>query len=260
MVGNINYWSHSHEKEKYYDGKVTVRDIDYNYHWNDANWKDLASAGGNDRYIVETDDEGVETLVHAETGSHIGVRIYKDQVAPNVWSSYDPQDSTGTINWDAITDVQYEVWSNESIPNKYNGDDRSWKNTNVQTQYFEEVVVDGQSHGWSEFVGVVEERDGFIEIRNSRWDVVAQRIDPDANPNETSYAAMVQTYGSAFSDAWTAVASYLPSVFKDDDGATIEEDLKYTADKWGNILVFDASGDMIGEIGYWSHTDTWDTS
>ena len=70
-------------------------------------------------------------------------------------------------------------------------------------------MVDGQSHGWSEFVGVVEERDGFIEIRNSRWDVVAQRIDPDANANETSYAAMVQTYGSAFSDAWTAVASYL---------------------------------------------------
>ena len=131
--------------------------------------------------------------------------------------SYDPKDSTGTIDWDAITDIQYEVRTNESISNKYRGDDREWKNSNTQTQYFEEVVVDGQSHGWSEFVGVVEERDGFIEIRNSRWDVVAQRIDPDANANETSYAAMVQTYGSAFSDAWTAVASYLPSVFKDED-------------------------------------------
>lgn len=260
MVGNINYWSHSHEWESYYDGKVTVRNVDYNYHWNDANWKDLANAGGYDRYIVETDDEGAETLIHDETGSNIGVRIYKDQVDDNVWSSYDPKDSTGTIDWDAITDIQYEVRTNESISNKYRGDDREWKNSNTQTQYFEEVVVDGQSQGWSEFEGVVEERDGFIEIRNSRWDVVAQRIDPDAKANETSYAAMVQTYGSAFSDAWTAVASYLPSAFKDDEGNTIEEYLKYTADKWGNILVFDASGDMIGEIGYWSHTDTWDTS
>jgi hypothetical protein len=260
MVGNINYWSNSHEWETYYDGKVTVRNLDYNYNWNDADWKNLANSGGYDRYIVETDGAGVETLIHDETGSNTGVRIYKSQVAGELWSSYDPKDSTGTIDWDAITDIQYEVRKNESISNKYRGEDRDWQNSNAQTQYFKEVVVDGQSQGWSEFVGIVEERDGFIEIRDESWDVVAQRIDPDANPNETSYGAMMQTYGSAFSNAWDAVSSYLPSVFKDDDGATIEEDLKYTADKWGNILVFDASGDMVGEIGFWSHSDTWDTS
>jgi hypothetical protein len=260
MVGNINYWSNSHEWESYYDGKVTVRNLDYNYNWNDADWTNLANSGGYDHYIVETDGAGLETLIHDETGSNTGVRIYKSQVAADVWSSYDPGDSTGTIDWDAITDIQYEVRTNESISNKYRGDDRDWQNSNAQTQYFKEVVVDGQSHGWSEFVGIVEERDGFIEIRDEYWDVVAQRIDPDSNPNETSYVAMMQTYGSAFSDAWDAVSSYLPSVFKDDNGATIEEDLKYTADKWGNILVFDAVGDMIGEIGFWSHSDTWDTS
>ncbi len=261
MVGNINYWSNSHEWESYYDGKVTVRNLDYNYNWHDADWKNLANSGGYDRYIVETDSAGSETLIHDETGSNTGVRIYKNQVADDVWSSYDPEDGTGTIEWDKVTDIQYEVRSNESIKNEYRGDDRQWQSSNAQTQYFQEVVDDdGQSHGWSEFVGVVEERDGFIEIRDARWNLIAQRIDPDANPIETSYAAMVQTYGSAFSNAWDAVAPYLPSAFKDGANATIEEDLKYTADKWGNILVFDASGDMIGEIGFWSHTDTWESS
>ena len=261
MVGNINYWSNSHEWESYYDGKVTVRNLDYNYNWHDADWKNLANSGGYDRYIVETDSAGSETLIHDETGSNTGVRIYKNQVADDVWSSYDPKDGTGTIEWDKVTDIQYEVRSNESIKNEYRGDDRQWQSSNAQTQYFQEVVDDdGQSQGWSEFVGVVEERDGFIEIRDARWNLIAQRIDPDANPIETSYAAMVQTYGSAFSNAWDAVAPYLPSAFKDGANATIEEDLKYTADKWGNILVFDASGDMIGEIGFWSHTDTWESS
>ena len=140
--------------ESYYDGKVTVRNLDYNYNWHDADWKNLANSGGYDRYIVETDSAGSETLIHDETGSNTGVRIYKNQVADDVWSSYDPKDGTGTIEWDKVTDIQYEVRSNESIKNEYRGDDRQWQSSNAQTQYFQEVVDDdGQSQGWSEFVG-----------------------------------------------------------------------------------------------------------
>ena len=62
MVGRINFWSNSHEWESYYDEIVTVRNIDYNYNWFDEGWNDLANAGGNDRYIIETGDDGSETL------------------------------------------------------------------------------------------------------------------------------------------------------------------------------------------------------
>ena len=38
------------------------------------------------------------------------------------------------------------------------------------------------------------------------------------------------------------------------------QSFKYTADKWGNILIFDTSGEMVGQINYWSHVDQWDRS
>lgn len=255
MAAQINYWNDEHSWDGWFDGKVLpVINKNYNYNFHDADWNNIANAGGFDRYI----DEGDDSFVHDETGTNIGVRIYKfdpDTGEVNAkWENYNPNDTTGTIDWDAVTEVQVQRNSWEAISNKYRHEDWSGISSNTNIQYFEEV----EGRGWSQFVGVIEKRDGYIEIRDQHWNVVAQKIDPTADPLDIDYDAMLAKYGDAFEEAWAAVGDMLPSVFKDVDGKTIEANLLYTSDKWDNILVFNEDGDMIGEIGYWSNANTWD--
>ena len=253
MAAQISYWNNDDQWDGWFDGQVLpVKNVHYDYNFNDAEWNNIANAGGFDRYIIEKDGN----LVHDETGTNIGVKIYKDAVDPSIWADYDPEDATGTIVWDDVTEVRVQTDTWKSISNEYRRDDWGGISSNTRIEFFDEV----EGHGWGQFVGAVEERDGYIEIRDKHWNVIAQRIDPNASPSETSYQAMVLKYGSGFKDAWVELADMLPSVFKDENGATIQESLKYTSDKWGNILVFEASGAMIGEIGYWSNEDTWDRS
>lgn len=253
MAAQVSYWYHEDQWDGWFDGQVLpVKNVNYNYNFNDADWNSIANAGGFDRYIVEKDGN----LVHDETGTNIGVQIYKDEADPSIWADYDPEDATGTIVWDDVTEIRVQTDTWKSISNEYRRDDWGGISSNTRIEFFDEV----EGHGWGQFVGAVEERDGYIEVRDKHWNVIAQRIDPDASPSETSYQAMVLKYGSGFKDAWVELADMLPSVFKDESGATIQESLKYTSDKWGNILVFDASGAMIGEIGYWSNEETWDRS
>ena len=253
MAAQINYWYNEDQWDGWFDGQVLpIKNVNYNYNFNDRDWNSIANAGGFDRYIVEDDGN----LVHDETGTNIGVQIYKDEIDPSIWADYDPEDATGTIVWDDVTEIRVQTDTWKSISNEYRRDDWDGISSNTRKEFFDEV----EGYGWAQFVGAVEERDGYIEIRDKHWNVIAQRIDPNASSNETSYQAMVLKYGSGFKDAWVELADMLPSVFKDENGATIQESLKYTADKWGNILVFDASGAMIGEIGYWSNEETWDRS
>ncbi len=251
MAAQINYWNDTHEWEGWFDGQVLpVKNVNYNYNFHDADWNNIANAGGFDRYIVEDDGN----LVHDETGTNIGVQVYKDAVSDAVWQEYDPNDTTGTLAWDDVTEVRYQIDSWEAISNEYRYSDWGGKSTQTRIEYFEEV----EDRGWSQFVGVVEKRDGYIEIRDDDWNLVAQKIDPDASASETSYTAMLLKYGSDFKDAWDKVADSLPSVFKDDGGATNQENFLYATDKWDNILVFDTDGTLIGQINYWSSQDTWD--
>jgi len=251
MAAQINYWNDVGQWDGWFDGQVLPqKNIHYNYNFHDADWNNIANAGGFDRYIVEEDGN----LVHDETGTNIGVQIFKDDTPAIIWDEYDPD--VPTIIWENITEIRYQTDTWQSISNEYRNDDWTGTNSNTRIEFFDEV----EGHNWAQFVGAVEQRDGYIEIRDENWNVIEQRIDPEASALETSYMAMVTKYGSAFSDAWVAVADMLPSVFKDEDGVTNEKNFLYTSDRWDNILVFSSNGKMIGEIGYWSNENTWDRS
>ena len=256
MVGQINF--HTDENEWTFlqcrrcRGGKTVKNVHYDYNIHDADWNQVANSGGNALYIVE--DDG--TLVLDEVGSKVGFVQHKYEMDPAAWATFDPGDTKGTINFDNVTQIRYETHSFESVStdNPYRIPDEDWSDSNVTIQYYEEVA----GRGWPEFVGSKQERDGFIEIRDANWNVVVKSVD---DTQAMDFDALVSAYGGVGGDmesAWNALSSSLPTAFQDTGT------LSFTEDQWGNILIFsgsgDTSGEMIGQINYWSHYDEWDRS
>ena len=256
MVGQINFWTNENEWERYYDDQIlTVKNINYNYNFHDADWNNIANSGGNERYIVDPDDG---SLMLDERGMNVGFRINKDDVSSERWAEYDPQ--VDAINFDDpdaenfVEEIRYETRSWESVTNDYRAENENWSDSNVQIQYF--ARPEGQN--WLDDVGAMEIRDGFVEIYDRQWNTISKRVEVGL-----SYDEMVTKYGNDFVEAWSALADYLPDEFGDG------RSLLYTTDKWDNILMFNGDtpvikdtyeikpGEMIGKINYWSHSDTW---
>ena len=246
MAGQINYWVSEDEWERFYDDEiVTVKNVHFNYNFHDADWNQIANSGGNQRYIIDPEN-GAEVL--DEVGKNIGFMQRKADVDPTLWETYDPEDDSGTITFEDVTEIRYETRSWESVTNKFRDEDDSWSDSNVQIQYYEEV--DGRD--WPEFTGSVEQRDGFIELRDEHWRIVSKKVD-----GGETFLQMITKYGSDFTKAWEALEQSLPSDWVT-DGAY--ESFKFTTDKWDNILIFDDAGEMVGQINYWSHVDQWSRS
>ena len=54
---------------------------------------------------------------------------------------------------------------------------------NTRIEYFQESEPDEWGNSYDEFIGVVEYRDGFIEVRDENWNTIARLVDP-ANADE----------------------------------------------------------------------------
>ena len=86
----------------------------------------------------------------------------------------------------------------------------SWReeeevDTSLQVRFYEEIEMDG---GWyhDKFLGTMEKRDGFIEIRDENWNTISRVVDPDS---ATSFSEIVAQY-KHLDWAWNEVAEYLP--------------------------------------------------
>ena len=102
-------------------------------------------------------------------------------------------------------------------------------------------------HTHEGMLGVVEYRDGFIEVRDSNWNTIGRFADL---ANAQGLAKFINdTVYEDFENAWNAVEAYLPSEW----GALA--DLKFTADSDSdNILVMDASGTLLARVNVWLDT------
>ena len=256
MAAQVNHWVNEDQWERFYDDQLlTVKNIHFNYSFHDADWNQIANSGGNQRYIIDPDD-GSEIL--DEVGKNIGFMQTKDAVDPTLWATYDPSDASGTIDFSKVSEIRYETRSWNSVTNKYRDSDDNWSDSNVQIQYYEEVTDGaGNVRDWPEFTGSVEQRDGFIEIRDEHWRIVSKKVD-----GGETYLQMVTRYGSDFDTAWAKLEASLPTEWTtaDSGGVKAYEGFKFTTDKWDNILIFDNTGEMVGQINYWSHVDQWSRS
>ncbi|MGY8791275.1 MAG: hypothetical protein ACKVKR_13525, partial [Pseudomonadales bacterium] len=261
MIGQINYWSDTNEWTRWSEGgDLTVKNFNYNYNFHDADWNNLASSGGNERFIVDPTDVSGDTLLLDETSMNIGFTIAKADAGAS-WTNYDPNNA-GTITFADVDEVRYSTNSWSAVENAYRTEDEIYADSNVSIQYFDNDL------GGDTFVGAVEISDGFIKIRNSNWEAVSKVIDPASLGAGSTYNAMITKYGADFADAWTKLGASMPDVFKINTAAngetpvyeTNEANFSYSVDKRDNILIFGTTGEMIGKINYWAYSDTFDRS
>ena len=144
------------------------------------------------------------SIGHYGMGERILIDALGNQVDDNSWvnvgstmferSSPNTWDSTIKAAYyvDAVADSLESVgdWSDidriEVSQNTYtHSADPSWRdaeetNTSLQVRFYEEVAMDGGNWYHNKFLGTMEKRDGFIEIRDDNWNTVSRVVDPDS--------------------------------------------------------------------------------
>ena len=88
-------------------------------------------------------------------------------------------------------------------------------------------------------IGVVEYRDGFIEVRDGNWNTLGRFADVSSADGFDKFASDY----TGLEAAWDAVADYFPAEWSE------RKDLLFSADSNDNILVMDAEGVLsVGSI------------
>ena len=110
----------------------------------------------------------------------------------------------------------------------------------TRVEYFEEVVEGEGDYTWTwyNFLGTVETRDGFVEVRDSNWNTIARIADASA----LLTLEEIDDEVSGFADAFTSVVDSLPA-------ALSGENVGFTMDDW-HIYAF-ANGELISTINHW---------
>jgi len=104
-----------------------------------------------------------------------------------------------------------------------------------------------QHHTYEGRLGVIEYRDGFVEVRDSHWNTIGRFADIK---NAVGFNSFVDDY-EGLEAAWDAVTTYLPSDWGE------RANLLFTADNSDNILVMDTTGILLGRINNWGYENTW---
>ena len=236
----VGVWEDSHEWTSWDDIKYRNDDAQYNFHT--ENWEHLANSGGSSRYIVR---EGEEDILDEE-GSNLGISTQDPDGITTALGDYADL-SAQYLGTDAegftITRVQTQSnsWSGKSHELRGEGFEE-WTDSNERIEIF--GGLEGQP---DDLVGSIELREGFLVVRDGDWNTVARLLDGDGLTIDK-----VDAIYNGFSNAWDAVSQYMPEEFQPESS-----DLKFSVDDWGNVLVFDANGAMLGRVHTWEHTNSW---
>ena len=117
-----------------------------------------------------------------------------------------------------------------------------------RTEYFKKVdgpnILTDTNDYWYEFIGVVQNQNGFFEIRDKYWQELGRVADPSAYMNFDEVKADLGL--EHFEDAWDAMKAYLPAdlkVYADADKKNTTDSKFFTSDG-RDVFVFDSSGEM----------------
>ena len=240
----VNLWSGEHNWTGW-DGTV-YNNKDYHYNIHDADWNHIGNSGSFERYVtVDSDGNTLAEPVLDESGEHFGLSSSDATVISTKLADYEASMSThlGVAVAD-VTNIHEMTSEWRSHENIYRDPNDQYDGDNSRFELF--GTVDGQDY---QFLGSLEQRDGFIEIRDENWETVAKILSGDGKTVE-----QIEAEYSGFQAAWNALKDYMPSEFQPD---VDESSLKFDIDDWGNIIVFDGAGAMIGRVHSWDYTNTW---
>ena len=260
LISQVNYWRNDagHEWMDWNNGngsELIVRETSYHYNFHDANWESIAHAGVRQNYITAVDGQTLAEPILHEQGVNYGYRISKDEftkangggdAGTAKWDEFNP--NVTKIDWASVSEVEINSHSNASVANEYR-EGEPWESSDQSVVYFSQVQTPGMDDFWMDRIGSMDIRDGFIEVRDENWELLARKVDVGATK---TYAEVAAKFGQNFVDALAAVGEYLPSAMKPAGGY---QDLLFSYGEWDNILVFDPTGEMVGRINTWNNDD-----
>ena len=198
----INDWSHTDDHDRSWDDEYpSSMHYNSNFHFqgietqDDGNWHWVSighyGVGGNklfDADLAEVDDN---------SWINVGSTMF-ERSSPDTWDT----DIKSAYFVDAVAESLESIggWSDidriEVSENTYTRSaEPSWReeeevDTSLQVRFYEEIEMDG---GWyhDKFLGTMEKRDGFIEIRDENWNTISRVVDPDS---ATSFNEIVAQY------------------------------------------------------------------
>ena len=145
------------------------------------------------------------------------------------------------MTWSDVAQINIgqrdQIW----LDNQFRDGQETGSDTRVE--YFAEVEHDG-GYSHFEFLGSVELRDGFIEVRDSNWN---EYKSTDVTQGKT--IDEVEAEHAGFKAAYEQVGEFLPKELRD-------EGVRFTSDDW-NIYAFSAAGELLSNINFWNGEHTW---
>ena len=232
----VNAWSGEHDWTGW-DG-TEYNNKDYHYSFHDADWNHIGGAGTFERYITaDSDGNTLDTPIMDERGTHLIFSTENSDVISENLTDY--AESISTHLGLAVVDItavnlsknEWEHLDHELRDEYFQASD----NENDRIELF------GENH---QFLGSLELRDGFIELRDENWETVARILDGAGMSVED-----IEAEYAGFQDAWDALKDYLPDVD--------ESSAKFSIDNWDNIVIFGDDGAMIGRVSSWDYEDSW---
>ena len=110
-----------------------------------------------------------------------------------------------------------------------------WSNDGESVEFFDASGA---------FLGRAEERDGFVEVYDSNWNLLGRLLDGNGKT-----VSEIEALFPGFQTAWDAVSQYLPSDFQPAENAP----LSFSVGDYDNILIYSSAGTMIGRVDIWTH-------
>ena len=257
------------------------------FNFNDEDYGQLARFQFEENYFLSKADvdtlyDGVppenfseinlEHVVLRSTVERSGFSAKKSELEPfwdtEVQAEYGIPSAASTVeniwDWSDVTSIFIET--DEWTDFKYSGDFQN-EGSSSRVQYQAEGYwKDGEFIALSDhdeddgplsnydihekLLGVIDTRDGFIQIRDGNWDEVGRFVDVTDAEGFEDFAPRYEGLGSA----WDAVNEYLPTLWGSRDA------LKFTSDSSDNILVMSSDGTLLGRINNWFDQQTFSQS
>ena len=116
------------------------------------------------------------------------------------------------LEWSDITEVNIGSNSWSQLDTKGATRDEAVTSSDSRVELFVE-----HAEGWNEYAGCIEYRsDGFIEIYDSEWNLVARTVDLSNKDNLLEWSDLTESgsedYVEGLKAAWDEVGKYLPNM------------------------------------------------
>ncbi len=149
------------------------------------------------------------------------------------------------FTWDDVDKVEVGTRERTEYAVRWRTEDMT--STEQRIEFIREVEMNDGDWYAHDFLGSIEYREGFIEIRDGDWETVARIVDPS---NSKTFAEVLKDHPK-LDWAWDEVKYSLPDSAQDRDALSFT-----TGGEYDPIGAFDASGAMVLQIGKWNWEQT----